>query len=315
MKPLVCLLVCVALLNTTLLKAQDHTNVEPAFYNLQDYPNVRDITISADESECYFTIQSPLEDRSFIARMTKENSVWSSIELVNFTGEYKDLEPFLSPDGLSLYFVSNRPDQNEKRTQLDFDIWYVKRESVTDQWGPPINLGAPINTDLNEFYPAITINNNLYFTSDGQGTKGKDDIFFSEWREGTYTDPISLSDAINTDGYEFNAFVAPDERFIIFTGYSRADGLGSGDLYISRKKADGTWTKSQNLGVKINSAQMDYCPFVNLKTNELFFTSKRKDYEVHAKVETLEEALKDINKYQNGWSRLYKTPFSVDAWR
>ena len=64
-------------------------------------------------------------------------------------------------------------------------------------------------------------------------TKGKDDIFVSKWENGKYTEPVSLSDSINSDGYEFNAFIAPDESYIIFTAYQREDGFGSGDLYMS----------------------------------------------------------------------------------
>ena len=43
----------------------------------------------------------------------------------------------------------------------------------------PINIGEPINSPANEFYPSVANNNNFYFTCDERSTKGKDDIFFS----------------------------------------------------------------------------------------------------------------------------------------
>ncbi|WP_321538323.1 hypothetical protein [Flavobacterium piscinae] len=49
--------------------------------------------------------------------------------MVSFTGKYKDLEPFLSTDGLKLYFASNRP-LTESGEPKDFDIWYVERKTL-----------------------------------------------------------------------------------------------------------------------------------------------------------------------------------------
>ncbi|MDH3269521.1 MAG: hypothetical protein OEM46_11785, partial [Ignavibacteria bacterium] len=239
------------------------------------FPNVRDIAISTYEDEIYFSVQSYVDEVSFIAFSKKENNKWSGPELVNFSGKYFDIEPFLSLDGLRLYFSSNRPMNETETDSKDFDIWYVQRKDKNSEWSAPINIGEPINADKNEFYPSLAKNNNLYFTTDGPGSLGKDDIFFSKWENGKYSNPVSLSDSINSEGYEFNAFIAPDESYIIFSGYQRGDGFGSGDLYISHKTPDSLWTKAKNLGAGINSDKMDYCPFVNIKSNMLYFTSKR----------------------------------------
>ena len=241
------------------------------------FPNVRDIAISSEGDEIYFSVQSYVDEVSFIASAKKENNVWSDPEILNFSGKYFDIEPFLSSDGLKLYFASNRPLDNAEDKTKDFDIWYVQRENKNSKWSDPINLGEPINSPANEFYPSIANNNNFYFTCDERSTKGKDDIFFSKWENGKYSEPVSLSDSINSEGYEFNAFIAPDESYILFTAYQREDGFGSGDLYISYKISDSTWTKAKNLGKEINSDKMDYCPFVDAKTNTLYFTSKRSE--------------------------------------
>ena len=115
----------------------------------------------------------------------------------------------------------------------DFDIWVVSRTSVNNAWSAPKNLGAPINTAMDEFYPAITNSGNLYFTLDNPELKQRDNIYVSELRDGKYTTPKALGEGVNTASYEFNAFVAPDESYLIFSGYNRKDGLGSGDMYIS----------------------------------------------------------------------------------
>ena len=271
------------------------------------FPNVRDIAISLDEDEIYFSVQSFQDEISIITHIKKINNRWSDPEIASFSGKYFDLEPFLSPDGLKLYFVSNRPMDETGDKPKDFDIWYVQRENKNEEWSSQINVGPPIISEKNEFYPSLADNNNFYFTCDERGTKGKDDIFISKWKNGKYSEPISLSDSINSEGYEFNAFIAPDESYIIFSGFQREDGFGSGDLYISHKTPDGFWTKAKNLGATINSAKMDYCPFVDTKTSTLYFTSKRsKVNNLNMGYSSLPEFLNDMKKYENGLSRIYK---------
>jgi Tol biopolymer transport system component/tetratricopeptide (TPR) repeat protein len=59
--------------------------------------------------------------------------------------------PIISPDGLELYFASNRPGGHG-----DADIWMTKRSSIDDAWAPPVNLGAPINTSGWEWPDSIS---------------------------------------------------------------------------------------------------------------------------------------------------------------
>ena len=234
------ILVIIIMISTSVeIRSQELSIAEPAIEALAEYPKVRDFTMSILAKEAYFTIQSPLEELAVIARLKLVNNVWAEPEIVSFSGEYKDLEPFLSPNGLRLYFVSNRPLDDTTTTIKDYDIWYVERESISTIWSAPINIGSSVNTAYDEFYPSVANNNNLYFTRDSPDTKGKDDIFFSEWQDGNYKLPQSISDSINTASYEFNSYVSPDETFIIFSGYNRKGGFGSGDLYISFRNHHG----------------------------------------------------------------------------
>jgi len=262
--------------------------------------------MSSSGNEVYITIQSPMEEISVIARISKQKEKWSDPEIVAFSGNYNDLEPFLSPDNLRLYFVSNRPLNKQDSLPKDFDIWFVERTTLNSVWSEPKNLETPINTEHNEFYPSVSKNNNLYFTSDSPGAKGKDDIFYSEWNNNQYSTPVSLNDSINTAGYEFNAFIAPDESFILFTGYNRSDGFGSGDLYISFKNENKEWTQAKNLGANINSRSMDYCPFVDFKSQTLYFTSRRSAIKNANTITSAKRLDEIINQFENGESRIYK---------
>jgi len=270
------------------------------------FPNVRDIAMSPNGDEVMFTAQSIMGNLSAILSSKKINNSWTTPEIVSFSGQFFDLEPFYSSDGLTLYFVSSRPLSNKTLEPKDFDIWYVKRKNLNSNWVKPINMGSPINTEYGEFYPSIAKNGNFYFTRDNTELKTKDDIYVSEFKNNTYLTPEKLSLNINTEGYEYNAFIYPDESYLLFGSYNRKDGFGSGDLYISFK-TDDQWTVAKNLGETINSDKMDYCPFVDTKTNTLYFTSKRDNTKVQQeKPLTTNELITELNKADNGSSGLYR---------
>ena len=285
--------------------SQEHAKPFPALKMLSNFQNVRDFTISKNQDEIYFTIQNPTEDRAVIAVIKKNKKSWSEPEMTSFSGNFRNIEPFLTQDGLRLYFASNRSINDTTTKAKDYDIWYVERKDLKSEWSKPINVGAPVNSINDEFYPCVTLNGNLYFTSDAIKTLGKDDILVCKWDGKQYTEPENLGMNINSPGYEFNAFVSPNEEFIIYTCYGRPDGLGSGDLYISYKNNTGNWDEPKNLGKTINSKQMDYCPFYDITTQTLYFTSKRTA--VIEKIFTnLQEFETEISMYENGLSRIYK---------
>lgn len=267
-------------------------------------PNVRDLSISSDEEELYFTAQSVKQDFSAIMVSKKEGNVWQKPEVTSFSGQFKDIEPFLSQDGLILYFASNRPVKGREGEKTNYDIWKVERTSLSSSWSSPINLGSPVNTEADEFYPSVTANGNMYFTAALKNGIGKEDIFISEINDGVYASPTPLSETINSNGYEFNAFVNPDESFIIFTGYQREGGLGGGDLYISKKDEQGNWKEAEHLD--INSKELDYCPFV--QNDILYFTSNRSSLkDSYDAALTTKEFIAELHKIENGKSRIYKT--------
>lgn len=268
------------------------------------FPNVRDIAISPNGDEMMFTAQSVMGNLSAIITVKKRNNNWEEPEVASFSGMHFDLEPFYSHDGLKLYFASRRPLDQSQTKQKDFDIWYVERDNLNSEWSKPKNMGSPINTEHGEFYPSISSNGNFYFTRDDTTKNRKDDIYVSTYSNGAYQTPVPLPDTINTDSYEYNAFIAPDESYILFGGYNRKDGLGSGDIYISKRTEYG-WTTAKNLGPEFNSDKMDYCPFV--KNDTLYFTSKRDHTQVEQeKPMDLEALLKEFHKADNGSSRLFK---------
>jgi len=237
---------------------------------ISTFINERDFALSPDGNEMYYTISTPKSTFQTIVYCKKSKDGWTKPEVAAFAGEFSDLEPAFSADGNTLFFSSNRPTTGN--TPKDFDVWKVKRAG--NGWSVPENVGAPVNTEADEFYPSITKSGNLYYTAAYAGGVGKEDIYVSAFQNNSYQKPVALDTAVNSRFYEFNAFVSPDEQFILFTSYGRKDDAGGGDLYMSMKDAAGKWKPAKNLK-ELNSRQLDYCPFVSPDGKSLFFTSER----------------------------------------
>jgi WD40-like Beta Propeller Repeat len=148
-----------------------------------------------------------------IIRVVYSDNGWGEPEVASFSGVHSDLEAAFSPDGSRIFFASDRP-LNQKDTTRDYNIWMVERDETA--WGNAQPLPNEINSDENEYYPSVAANGNLYFTACYEDCKGIEDIYVSRKEGGEYLTPVSLDTNINSATYEFNAFIAPDESFLIF---------------------------------------------------------------------------------------------------
>jgi hypothetical protein len=241
---------------------------------ISDAMSNRDMAVDPSGKELFYTIQGASGQVSVILYSRWRDGSWTRPEVAPFSGRYNDLEPAFSYDGNTLFFASNRPvDGSAAGTGKDYDIWMVKKEA--GGWGRPTRLDTVINSPKDEFYPSVARNGNLYFTRVMAHGKGKEDIAVSEWKDGRYQEPYSLPEAINTEYYEFNAFIDPDERFLLFTSFGRKDDMGGGDLYLAYKNEQGEWMPAVHLDSTINSAAIDFCPFISPDKKYFFFTSER----------------------------------------
>ena len=203
---------------------------------------------------------------------------WSPPKTLFVHENYGYNDPFLSPDENRLYFISTQPI-NGKGDPKDYDIWYAEREG--NGWTQPINAGPNINTEWDEYYSSFTSEGTLYFSSNKNDNNF--DIYSAEFNAGSFQKTQRLGAAVNTANYEADVFIAPDASYIIFCA-TRPDGLGQGDLYISFKKDDGSWTASKNMGNVINTQGHELCPFVSHDGQYFFYTSNQDIYWVSTKI-------------------------------
>jgi hypothetical protein len=262
----------------------------------------RDMAIAPNGTELIYTLGT-YDQRIRGLLCVKNNGIsWGEASLLPFSGRYQDIEPFYSPDGNTLFFASNRPIYGDS-SRKDYNIWFTTRTG--ENWSEPSPLDSLINTRNDEFYPAVSNNGTLYFTATRGNGIGREDIFTSSIRSGNYEAPEALDSTINSAVYEFNAYVNPEETLLIFSSFGREDGLGGGDLYYSKKMDNGRWSEAQNMGPKVNSEYLDYCPFVDLNNGNFYFTSERVNGE-KIDIKTPADIEKAALNTLNGMGNIYR---------
>lgn len=212
------------------------------------------------------------------------NNRWSTPETILTHERYGYNDPFLSPDENRLYFISKRAMDGSGDLK-DHDIWYVEREK--DGWSQPINAGPNINSEGNEYYISFANDGTMYFSSNVNAPEERKrhdyDVYYSKFVDGEFQKAISLGKSINTQDYEADVFVAPDESYLIFCS-TRKDGLGQGDLYISFKEANGSWAPAVNMGNAVNTEKHELCPFITQDGKYLFYTSDQDIYWISTEI-------------------------------
>jgi len=222
-----------------------------------------------DGREFYFAVSTGRMKWKFMV-MKQGKEGWDRPQEASFSGRWSDVDLFISPDGRKLYFSSNRPLEGQGEAKKDFDVWVAERSG--DGWSEPANLGAPVNSDTDEFYPAVDKAGTIFFQSERDDCRGGRDIYFAKLEEGRYREVRNVGDGVNGRDFESDAYIAPDGGFLIFSS-SRPGGLGRGDLYISFLR-NGSWTPALNMGSAINTPQHENCPMLSPDGRFLFFTRK-----------------------------------------
>jgi Tol biopolymer transport system component len=169
-----------------------------------------------------------------------------------------DREPWISPDGNTLYFKSDRLATTKPLNINDIFVTH----KVNGQWTKPELVPAPISTDSgNEHCPMLLRDGKtLCFASARPGGYGSYDIWCSEQRaDGSWEEPVNQGPNINTAGSEFHFMEDKDAKWVYFTS-TRAGGHGGADIYAARSLGPNQWGPAVNLGPLVNTAGADMCP-------------------------------------------------------
>ncbi len=190
--------------------------------------------------------------------------------------------PSIAANGQFIFFAAC-PDINgkyleDKKGFGSCDIFYAQK--IGDKWSKPINVGPPVSTGNWESQPSFSSDGKtLYFVRGKMTREGikQQDIYWSEIGEdGKFKTPIRLDNNINTPDREEAVYIHPDNQTLYFTSDGRP-GMGDLDIYFSRRQADGTWGKAENIGFPINTFNTESGLLVSPDGKKAYFTSDRKE--------------------------------------
>lgn len=151
---------------------------------------------------------------------------WVSGPIFELNGKgYSVGHPAFSPDGNSLYFVSDKPGGRGGT-----DLYVTNR--TQSGWSEPINLGNEINSSGNEMFPWMSKDGTLWYSSDGCVGLGGLDVFSSTFTDGKWRVPQNAKPPINSS-YDDFAYVRMDDT-TSFVSSNRAGGVGNDDIYQCR---------------------------------------------------------------------------------
>lgn len=172
--------------------------------------------ITADGERFFFISTRPVngkpKEETDIWMMKKAGAGWSEPEhIAAVNSDNSEWFPTVAKNG-NLYFGSARPGGKGL-----CDLYCSKL--VDGKYGPPENLGEPINTAANEVEPFIAPDES-YIIFAGTAlpeSRGAYDLYVSFRRDGAWTKPRNLGDGINSHGWDFSPKVSPDGKWFFFT--------------------------------------------------------------------------------------------------
>jgi outer membrane protein OmpA-like peptidoglycan-associated protein/tetratricopeptide (TPR) repeat protein len=204
----------------------------------------------------------------------KKGGVWE--KAVRLTGSINtplnEGAQSISQDGNWLVFTAcNRKDGFGS---CDLYISYLTNSG----WSEALNLGNRINSENWESQPCLSPDKrDLYFASNRPGGFGGTDIYVAHPQaNGRWSDPENLGPEINTVGDESSPFIHADNQTLYFTS-TGLQGYGEEDIFLTRKNAEGKWTKPENLGYPINTISHEGTLFIEADGKTAYYASDRSD--------------------------------------
>ncbi len=188
-----------------------------------------------------------------------------------------DYAPVETSDGGQVYFTSGREEGSLGKA----DIYRMSRSGPGEgaKWGRLMNPGSPFNTDGDDGSLALFREDRMIvFATEGRSDgAGSTDLYVARFDRGRLSDIRSLGATINSEKWESQPAISPDERYLYFVS-NRPGGLGGGDIWVAEKvgeDADGfpLWGHPVNLGPDVNTKKEERSPTLALDGRTLYFAS------------------------------------------
>jgi len=186
--------------------------------------------------------------------------------------EYHDAPATFNKEGD--YMVVTRNIYNDKELE-DNRLWlYDSHLQYGKYWSDP----EPLHFNSKEYscgQASLTPDGQvMYFSSDMPGGYGGTDIYKVRRKaDGSWGEPVNLGPRINTEGNEMFPYFDSEGGYLFYSS-NGLPGLGGLDIFVSKERRDGSYTKPLNMGSPINSNRDDFS-FIYKEDGSGFMSSNR----------------------------------------
>ncbi len=268
----------------------------------------------------YMSDKKGNDNNSLYVSFLEKNGIWSEPKSLGKKinlADYNQMSPFLSADGVTLYFSSDRPGGLG-----EYDIWMTKRlDNSWQKWSDPVNLGKPINTAGSEAFFTLDAGGEYAYLTSSDGAYGASDIVRVKLMEKEMPDPVVL-----LSGNVYNVKTKePLEATLVYQTLPDGNEAGTGTSnpvdgafkmvlpyyknYSIRASADKFFAVSENLNldsmVKAGYKEIHkdlYLVPIEIgqvfRLNNVFFDFDKYDLRPESNVE-LDRVVKFLNDYPN----------------
>ena len=236
-----------------------------------------DIGFTPDGRTAYFTRRGPQGKQQIWTTTFAENGQWTPPQVAPFSTD-RDEAPFISPDGQTLFFGSERPlPGRPNQGSFDMNIWQVPK--MADGWRVPSPLPETINQvqGKGEAWPSSNASfifsldgKKYYFTTMRRGAKAID-IYATTRANGTFSTPEKITGLFADEKlWKYSAVLSPDGKYLLFNSYGAPGGAGGEDIYVSRRTRTG-WTPARGIGALVNTEAEESSPRFSPDGRYFFF--------------------------------------------
>jgi Tol biopolymer transport system component len=236
------------------------------------------LTISFDGLTLFFASnRSPRIGSWDIWQCTRETieDEWGSAENLGSTVNSPQGEgyPSISADGLELFFCSLYWQAVRPGGSGGADLWVTRRDSISDDWNEPENLGPVVNSTSHDTEPSISADGlSLYFSSERPGGEGGNDLYVTTriTKDDEWGAPENLGTVVNSSSNDMGPCIYADGLALFFRS-GRPGGYGNSDIYITtRATTSDPWGEPVNLGPIINNSATQTSHYISPDGSTLY---------------------------------------------
>ncbi len=195
---------------------------------------------------------------------------------------FPEYNVIVNADESVMMFTSQRTGSTGETDEQAHDEFAIHMEDIyvttsTDgtDWGNLKNIGAPVNTKINDATIAIAPDGHTVLTYSDADPDGGGDLFECTLEGAEWTKPVRMNNNINSPHHESSASFSYDGKSLYFTSNRPEDNFGDHDIYVSHwDEATQDWGKAINLGANINTEYSEHGVFAHPDGHALYFSSK-----------------------------------------